>query len=105
MSRPLSAESVFRALAHASRRRLLELVSKREWAACDLAAEFEHGQPTISNHLRTLEQAGLIQHHRRGTNRIYRLTPGAMAPVQEWLMRLPASAAPRGRHTAKVAYD
>jgi DNA-binding transcriptional ArsR family regulator len=91
MSRPLSSESAFRAIAHPSRRRVLELLARREWAACDLAAEFHHAQPTLSRHLRVLEEAGLIQHQRRGKHLVYRLKPGALAIITDWLIRMPAS--------------
>jgi DNA-binding transcriptional ArsR family regulator len=91
MSRPISTESVFRAIAHPYRRRLIELIGRREWTACDLAAEFHVSQPTISNHLRILNVTGLVHHRRRGGNILYGITPGALKPVAMWLSGLPVS--------------
>ena len=85
----MSTESVFRAIAHPHRRRLIDLLSRHEWTACKLAGEFHVSQPTISNHLRILNVTGLVHHRRRGGNIVYGITPGALKPVAMWLSGLP----------------
>jgi DNA-binding transcriptional ArsR family regulator len=98
MSRPINTESVFRAIAHPTRRRMLELIARREWAACDLEGQFgHHSQPTLSKHLRVLEGTGLVRHARKGRNLIYSISPGAVADVSDWLRRLPGDAKSRLR--------
>ena len=92
MSRPISSESVFRAIAHPTRRRILELVANREWAACDLATQFNHTQPTLSNHLRILNNAGLVQHQRRGRNLHYRIAPGWIESISMWVTKVAGAA-------------
>lgn len=58
-----------KALADPTRLRILgQLLQAREpVCACEIAACFEQGQPTISHHLRTLREAGLVQTSRQGT--------------------------------------
>jgi DNA-binding transcriptional ArsR family regulator len=97
MSRPISTESVFRAIAHPTRRRMLELIARREWAACDLEGQFSHTQPTLSKHLRILEGTGLVRYQRRGRNLMYSISPGAVAEFYDWLRKLPGDATSRVR--------
>lgn len=92
MSRPLSTESVYRAVAHESRRRVLELLARREMSATEIARQFKHSQPTLSNHLRVLDRCGLVSCRRQGVRVIYRLEPSGLASMRKWLDRVTASA-------------
>ncbi|BEL07006.1 metalloregulator ArsR/SmtB family transcription factor [Actinoplanes sichuanensis] len=61
-----------RALAHPVRLGILrELFEQGEVCACDLGTAFGVSQPTISEHLRVLRQAGLVQTRRDGTKICY----------------------------------
>ena len=52
----------------------------------DIAARFEHSWPTISQHLRVLQQAGLVTVELRGREHFYRLeTSRLLAVTQGWL--------------------
>ena len=64
MSRPISTESKFRALAHVSRRKVVELLQRRPMTAGDLAQHFTHSRAVLSKHLRILETTGLIAFQR-----------------------------------------
>ncbi len=46
-----------------------------------IAARFEHSWPTISQHLRVLQQAGLVTVELRGRERIYRLEAARLLAV------------------------
>ncbi len=73
--------SGFKALADPARVQLLHLVSSSESAeacVCDLTAALGLSQGTVSHHLKTLVEAGLLERERRGTWAWYRLVPGAM---------------------------
>ncbi|MDR2997864.1 MAG: metalloregulator ArsR/SmtB family transcription factor [Microbacterium sp.] len=61
--------SVFEALAHPTRRQILQDLKDGEQAAGEIAARFAVSGPTISRHLRILRGAGLIA-ERRDANRI-----------------------------------
>lgn len=62
--------SIFEALAHPTRRQILQDLKDGELTAGDIAAKFQATAPTISRHLRVLREAGLIS-ERREANRIY----------------------------------
>src|SRR5262249_18405114 len=74
---------VFRALAHTSRRTILVVLHARggEMTAGAIASRFECSWPTITRHLRELEQAGLVSTEPRGRERIYRLEPDRLRAV------------------------
>lgn len=59
-------EKVFEALAATPRRKILAYLDAGELTAGDLAARFEFSKPALSNHLKVLEEAGLIQREKRG---------------------------------------
>ena len=61
--------SAFEALAHPTRRQILQDLKAGEQAAGEIAARFAVSGPTISRHLRILRGAGLIV-ERRDANRI-----------------------------------
>lgn len=69
----------FKALADPTRIAIVNrLAGAGEVCVCELVAEFELSQPTISHHLRILRGAGLVDSSRRGTWAYYRLVPEAV---------------------------
>src|SRR5215831_5235274 len=80
-------ESVFAALAHAARRRVLLTIyfNGGSMTAGEIAAIFDHAWQTTTRHLRVLEIAGLLSHQKRGRTRIYRLQPKRLELVRDWL--------------------
>ncbi len=81
-------DAVFAALAHRSRRTILAIMHARggEMTSGAIAARFEHSWPTISQHLRVLQEAGLVSISMRGRERVYRLQTGRLLAVtQGWL--------------------
>ena len=72
----------FRALADATRVRLLNLLARNpELCVCDLQANFDLSQPTISHHLSLLKKAGLVESHVRGRWAFYRAKPEAITEL------------------------
>lgn len=61
------------ALADPTRRRLFELVADRPRAVGQLAEQLPVSRPAVSQHLRVLRQAGLVQEERVGARHVYRL--------------------------------
>jgi DNA-binding transcriptional ArsR family regulator len=80
-------ESVFSALAHAARRRVLLTMyfNGGSMTAGEIAAIFEHSWQTTTRHLQVLETAGLITHERQGRKRIYRIQRKRLDLVRDWL--------------------
>ena len=74
-------DSVFDALAHPTRRRILELLKGGGMTAGALADAFDVSKPTMSGHFARLKDAGLIQGESRGTQTIYTLNLSALEAV------------------------
>ena len=51
----------------------------------EIAEPFDVSQPAISQHLRVMEEAGLILRRIDGTKRPCRLNPEGLRAVDEWL--------------------
>lgn len=75
----------FAALADPNRRRMLELLAPGERAAGAIASEFALTPAAVSQHLKTLREAGLVRVRVDGQRRIYSLDPDGLAAVDEWL--------------------
>ena len=80
-------ETVFTALAHAARRRILMTVNFEggEMTAGAIAALFDHAWPTTTRHLQVLESAGLLRHERRGRQRVYAIDRKRLELARDWL--------------------
>lgn len=53
--------------------------------AGELAALLPIARPGVSRHLRVLREAGLVEVRQDAQRRIYSLSPGPLAEVDEWL--------------------
>lgn len=79
-------DAVFAALADPTRRAMLARLAKGEATVSELAEPFGLAQPTISKHLRVLEEAGLIQQGRDAQRRPRSLVVGGpLADIDAWL--------------------
>lgn len=80
-------EEVFAALAHASRRQILMTIWFRggKVPAGEIAKRFAHSWPTISRHLRVLEESGLVTHKKEGRVRYYKVNALKLKRAAEWL--------------------
>ena len=79
---------MFSALAHRSRRMILAVLQARggEMTSGAIAARFEHSWPTVSGHLRILQQAGLVTIELRGREHVYRIqTERLLTVTRGWL--------------------
>jgi ArsR family transcriptional regulator len=75
-----------RALAHPIRLGIMrELARRPETCACDFTKLFAVSQPTISVHLKTLREAGLVRTRRRGTQICYSIDPSVLASIHSAL--------------------
>ena len=78
-------DRVFGALSDPTRRAILARIAGREATVSQLVDAFDLAQPTISKHLKVLEQAGLVSRGREAQFRPVRLDPKALAGVDAWL--------------------
>jgi len=66
---------VMKALADGNRLRILRLLLDRPRCVCELQRALGITQPSVSKHLRILEEAGLVEKERSGQFIDYRLAP------------------------------
>jgi DNA-binding transcriptional ArsR family regulator len=80
-------ESVFSALAHPARRRILLTIyfEGGSMTAGEIANMFAAAWPTTTRHIKVLEAAGLLSHERQGRNQIYHLERKRLELVRDWL--------------------
>jgi DNA-binding transcriptional ArsR family regulator len=73
--------SVFEALAHPTRRAILEMLKGGSRTAGELADAFQVSKPTMSGHFAKLKEAGLIQADQRGATIMYSLNLSVLEEV------------------------
>ena len=85
MSRSRANADVFHAVADPTRRAILDRLRGGGVAVADLANRFDMTRPAVSKHLRVLREARLVREERDGRRRVYRLTPGPLRDVSQWI--------------------
>lgn len=85
-----------RALADPNRVRIVNLlaVNPQPVCVCDLTEPLGVSQPTVSHHLRTLLEAGLVHRERRGTWSYYSLDDQALRRLADVIAPLPHEVTP-----------
>jgi DNA-binding transcriptional ArsR family regulator len=81
-------DATFAALADPTRRAILSRLAKGEASVNELARPFAMSQPAISQHLKVLEEAGLIVCRMDGTKRPRRLVTKGIEAMDQWLAML-----------------
>ena len=90
MSREARAtvDATLAALADPHRRRVVDLLSERPRPAGELARVVGTSAPTMSRHLKTLRESGLVEEEHTGIDarvRVYKLRSEAMSELKQWL--------------------
>ena len=75
----------FPAIADETRRTLLVQLSDGERSVSELAAGHAISRSAVSQHLKILLDAGLVEARQEGRTRFYRLTPLRLIEVVDWL--------------------
>jgi DNA-binding transcriptional ArsR family regulator len=83
-----SLNASFAALADPTRRAILSRLARGEATVMELAKPFEMTQPAISQHLKVLEEAGLIVQRIDGARRPRRLAKASIDAMDQWLATL-----------------
>lgn len=80
---------MFSALAEPNRRKIIELLSaKGQLTATDISQKFKITPPAISQHLKVLREAKLVQVKKNAQQRIYSLNPAKMGELDQWIKKL-----------------
>lgn len=72
---------VFEALAHPTRRAVLELLKSGSRSAGEIANALHVSRPTLSGHFAKLKEAGLIQADQKGTTIFYSINLSTLEEV------------------------
>ena len=88
INKGVNLDAAFSALADPTRRAILARLAKGEATVNQLAEPFEVTQPAISQHLKVLEDAGLIVGRVEGAKRPRRLARAGVEALDQWLAML-----------------
>ena len=77
----------FAALADDTRRQIVECLGARERSVGELVARFGISQPSVSQHLRVLRDAGLVRVRPQAQRRLYSIDAKGVAEIESWLDR------------------
>src|SRR5688572_15281024 len=78
-------KAVAQAIAAPRRRAILRLVRDAELSAGEIAGHFDVTRPAVSQHLRVLKDARLVDERRDGTRRLYRARPEGLTELRQFV--------------------
>jgi DNA-binding transcriptional ArsR family regulator len=78
-------DGIFRALSDPTRRHVLERLSRKPASVSELAAPYKMALPSFVEHLKVLEQSGLVRSRKTGRVRTYRLASERLKLAEDWL--------------------
>jgi DNA-binding transcriptional ArsR family regulator len=88
MQNALALDRTFRALSDGTRRSMVQVLSSGEpRSAGELGRRFRSAQPTISKHLKVLEEAGLVVRSVDGRVHRFSLRRKPLHDAEQWLAR------------------
>ena len=85
----------FAALGDDTRRGIFEALSECERSVTELVPMFGISQPAVSQHLRVLREAGLVEVRAQAQRRYYRARPEGFRVIELWLERYRRQVAPQ----------
>ena len=92
----VSEDAVFKAIAHPARRGIIAMLAVSSRSVKELTARFDMSQPAISQHLKELKEAELVEAERYGLEQRYRLKPAPLRHVVKWAEHYRALVDPSG---------
>ena len=84
----MAINTVFEALSHPVRRRVLSLLKQGPLSAGELARHFDLSKPTLSAHFAKLREAELVTVERHGTSLVYHLNLSVLEEALKGLLDL-----------------
>lgn len=80
-------DNVFIALADPTRRMVLARLCQGEATVSELAEPFDMALPSFTQHLKVMEQSGLVESEKIGRSRTYRVVPAQLQRAENWLQQ------------------
>jgi DNA-binding transcriptional ArsR family regulator len=81
----MAYDMALQCLSDPTRRRIFERLRSGPRAVGALARGLPVSRPAVSQHLRALKEAGLVQDRAEGTRRIYYIDPEGLGELRRWL--------------------
>lgn len=78
-------DTAFQALADPTRRAVIERLGRGPASVGELAQPFEMALPSFMQHIKTLEQSGILVSQKTGRVRTCHLNPAALSTIDEWM--------------------
>lgn len=78
-------DAAFGLVGDPSRRSIVLLLAERPHAVLELAAALPISRPAVSQHLKVLKDAGLVDEEPVGTRRVYRLNEAGLLALRDQL--------------------
>ena len=79
-------DRAFQALADPARRGMLARLASGPATVSELAQPLAMSLPGVMQHLKALEDSGLVRSEKKGRVRTCRLNPGVLASAEQWLV-------------------
>lgn len=79
---------VFQAIADPTRREIINLIAHKRYNLNGLAEHFETSRPTISQHVKLLEECGLIKIEKKGRERYCEAQVEKLQEVSHWVEKV-----------------
>ena len=80
-----NANQVFAALTDPTRRAVFERLRHGPRPVGEIARGLPVSRPAVSQHLKVLKEAGLVDDRSEGTRRIYQIDPKGLGAMRAWL--------------------
>lgn len=94
-----------RALADDTRRAVFESLADRPQSVAELAQQLPVSRPAVSQHLKVLQEAGLVHFERVGTRSIYEVDPDGLTSLRRYLDGLWSEALQSLKHVAEASWQ
>lgn len=84
----MTYDMVLEALGDRTRRQIFEMLRRGPKAVGELARRLPVSRPAVSQHLKVLREAGLVNDHAEGTRRVYAIRAQGVAETREYFDRM-----------------
>lgn len=79
----------FQALAEPRRREIIELLAKKgQLSSTDISLNFNISKPAVSQHLKILREAKLVDMEKRAQSRIYTINKASLNEIEAWIGKI-----------------
>jgi ArsR family transcriptional regulator, arsenate/arsenite/antimonite-responsive transcriptional repressor len=84
----MSVDKIFKALSDDNRRLIIKMLRKDGMYPSDIAEVLKVSKPTVSEHLKILHNAGLVEKERQGNNILYFLNASVLEELAYYIMEI-----------------